>query len=584
MKLTSILAGCLLMTSFGAVAQTTYLQLGQEDYNLLDRLETRSGRLTNEFFLTAKPVARRGAVSFLEEQRTEALGLGLSDIDRYNIERAISVSGEWATSGDGAIDSRRPLFKTFYKKQPDFFRVNSKDFFLSVNPVLAVQGIAESTDPDRGTDNPLLANNRGIELRGMIAKRVGFYTYFSDNQEEPPAFVNDYIAYGNQGRQLDPGIRREAVPGADYYQTPGNTGRKYDYLLARGYIDFAVVRDHINVTAGYDKHFIGDGIRSLFLSDFSSGAAFVRLTTKVWKLNYQNLYLELTPQYTRGRDRVLDHKYATIHHLSVNATRWLNVGLFEGVVFNRPNAYEFSYLNPLILYRQTERSNGSPDNALLGINFKALAAKHLQIYGQLLLDEFKFSELTGGNGWWGNKFGIQLGGKYFDAFTVKNLDLQAEVNIVRPFTYTHYDTIANYTNYNQPLAHPLGAGFGEIIGTARYQPVQNLFLTLKGMYYRQGLDSAGSNYGSNIFTNYGDRTPLNAADPEHGYKLTNGIKTSTMLLGLNASYELRENLFIDLGASHRVRKFETTMFANQTTTYFYGGIRLNIARRDYDFY
>lgn len=570
-----LLSGCLLFACGGAAAQTTYLQLGQEDYHLLDRLETRSGKFSNELFLTTKPVSRKRAVSFLEEERTEALGLGLTKIDRYNIEQAISVSGEWATNGNGAIDSRRPILKTFYKKQPDFFSVNTKDFFLSVNPVVAVQAMGESTNMTNGgaeTGGTLLSNSRGIELRGMISKRVGFYTYFTDNQEELPAAVNQYT------------LAHSAVPGADYYQTPGTSGRKYDYLLARGYIDFAVVRNHINVTAGYDKHFIGDGIRSLFLSDFSSGASFLRLTTKVWKLNYQNLYLELTPQYTRGADRVLDHKYATVHHLSVNATKWLNVGLFEAVVFNRPNSYEFGYMNPLILYRQTERSKGSPDNALLGLNFKALAARHLQFYGQFLLDEFKFAELKSGNGWWGNKFGVQLGGKYFDAFTVKNLDLQAEINIVRPFTYTHYDTIANYTNYNQPLAHPLGAGFAELVGIARYQPVKDLYLTLKGMYYRQGLDSAGTNYGSNIFINYSDRTPINMADPEHGYKLTNGIKTTTMLLGLNASYEVRPNLFVDLGASHRARKYENSFAPSQSATYFYGGLRLNIGRRDYDFY
>lgn len=574
------LAALSMFFTLSASAQSTYLQLGQEDYHLLDRLETRSGRLTNDFFTTAKPISRRGAVHFLEERKAAADSMGLSRIDLYNIDHAISVSGEWAANGDGAIDSKLPWFRTFYKKQPDFFRVQTDNFFLSVNPVLSVQGIAEKTDPDRGTDNPLLSNSRGIEIRGTIANRVGFYTYFTDNQEEVPFFVNDYIQNGNQFTPQSP--QYQAVPGADYFQQPG--ARKYDYLLARGYIDFAVIKDHINVTLGYDKHFIGDGIRSLFLSDFSSGASFVRLTTKIWKLNYQNLYLELTPQYVRGLDRPLNHKYATMHHLSVNATRWLNVGLFEGVVFNRPNAYEFSYLNPVILYRQTERSNGSPDNAVLGLNVKALAAKHLQFYGQFLLDELKFSELSGGKGWWGNKFGLQVGGKYFDAFTVKNLDLQAEVNIVRPFTYTHYDSIANYTNYNQPLAHPLGAGFAEFLGIARYQPVKNLFLTLKGMYYKQGLDSAGTNYGSNIFLDYDSRTPLNAADPEHGYKLTNGIKATTMLVGLNASYELRENLFIDLGFSHRIRKYENGIMPDQTTTYFYGGLRLNIARRDYDFY
>lgn len=570
------LAGLLSALALSVSAQTTYLQLNQEDYQLFDRFETRSGRLTTDFFTTVKPISRKGAVHFLEGIRMAGDSIGLSAIDRYNIDHAISVSGEWATNVDGAIDSKKAWFKTFYKKQPDFFRVKTDNFFLSVNPVISAQGMVEKTTPDRKTDNPLFASSRGIELRGTIANRVGFYSYFTDNQETVPGFVADYANGMYSGFQ--------SVPGADYFQTPGNTGRKYDYLLARGYIDFAVVKNHINVSAGYDKHFIGDGMRSLFLSDFSSGASFLRLNTKIWKLNYQNLYLELTPQYTRGLDRPLDHKYATVHHLSVNATRWLNVGLFEAVVFNRPNAYEFSYMNPIILYRQAERANGSPDNALLGLNFKAIVLKRLQLYGQLLLDEFKFKELTGGDGWWGNKFGVQLGGKYFDAFGVKNLDLQGEVNIVRPFTYTHYDSIANYTNYNQPLAHPLGAGFAELIGIARYQPIKKLYLTLQGMYYKQGLDSAGTNFGSNIFQNYNTRTVLLPGNPEHGYKLTNGVKASTFLLSLNASYELRENLFIDLGLSHRVRKFDDATIPTFTTTYFYGGVRLNIARRDYNFY
>jgi hypothetical protein len=214
-----------------------------------------------------------------------------------------------------------------------------------------------------------------------------------------------------------------------------------------------------------------------------------------------------------------------MHHLSVNALPWLNVGLFESVVFSREDHFEFSYLNPIIFYRAIERANGSPDNVNLGIDFKILALNHLQFYGQWFMDEFKSSELFGGNGWFGNKFGLQLGGKYFDAFNVKNLDLQAEMNLVRPFTYSHYDSTSNYTHYNQPLAHPLGAGFGEFIGIVRYQPVRNLYLSMKGMMYKQGLDSNGTNYGSNIFLNYNMNTPVDPNNPQYGYELTNGVKT-----------------------------------------------------------
>lgn len=572
---TTRLAAALLFSfgSIGAMAQTTYLNLGTEDYRLLDRLETRSGRLTEQFFTTVKPIARKGAVKFLEEKRLAADSIGLTGIDRYNIDHAISTSGEWATDSDGAIDSKVPWFKTFYKKQPDLFRVNNPDFFLSVNPIIAAQATYENTSPDRGSDNPLFMNSRGLEIRGRIVNKIGFYTMFTDNQETPPAFVRDWIN------------KYTAVPGADFYQTP--KAGKYDYLLARGYVDFEAVKDHINVSLGYDKQFLGDGERTLFLSDFaSSGATFVRLNTKIWKLNYQNLYMELTPQYDRRNDRVLPHKYATMHHLSINATKWLNVGLFEGVMFGRPDRYQFSYMIPIIFYRQIERSNGSPDNAVLGINFKALAAKHLQFYGQLLLDEFRSKELIKGTGHWGNKFGVQLGGKYFDAFTVKNLDLQGEVNIVRPFTYSHYDTIANFSHYNQPLAHPLQAGFGEIIGIARYQPIRDLFLSLKGTYYQAGNNIDTLNYGNQVFRPYNVGLPKDGnGNPLYsGYSLISGVKSTCLIAELNASYELRENLFIDLGFTTRRYKLMDGVTPDFNTNYFYGGFRLNLARHNYNFY
>lgn len=542
-------------------AQTTYLQLGHVDYELLDRLETRSGKLSDDLFLATKPVSRKSAVKFLMETRENARFIGLNKIDLYNIAHMTSVSGEWAEESRGAISSKRPIFNTFYKTQADMIYVNNKDLFLSVNPVISAVGISEQNNPN---GRLLFTSSRGVEARGRILDKIGLYTYFTDNQEEVPLHV---------GQWRD---SFDAVPAADYYKIIGTN--KYDYLLARSYIDFAAIKDHINVTFGYDRHFLGDGMRSLFLSDFSAGATFLRLNTKVWKLNYQNLYLEMKPQYFRGRDRLLPRKYATMHHLSINAFDWLNVGIFEAVVFNRADRYEFSYLNPIILYRQIERMLGSPDNVMIGINFKAIALKHVQLYGQFILDEFTFSELRAGNGYWANKFGLQLGGKYFDAFTLKNLDLQGEINLVRPYTYSHYDSNANYSNYNQPLAHPLGAGFIEFLGVARYQPIKDLYLTAKVMYYQHTTDSTGTNFGGNIFQDYDSRTT------DYGVSLVNGVKSQCALASFNASYELKENLFIDAGVTYRKKAYDAGILPTENTMYFMGGLRLNIVPRNYDFY
>lgn len=547
------------LISLSTIAQTTYLQLGHVDNQLLDRLETRSGKLSDHLFLTNKPTSRKNAVLFLENMQQSEDYSSLSSIDYYNIEHMISVNGEWAASGDGAIDSKKPWFNTFYKKQPDLFRVNNDELFLSLNPVLSLWGLSEQNNPN----SPLISSSRGVEVRARILNKIGLYTYFTDNQEKLPSYV---------GAWADSFY---AVPGADYTKKLGTD--YYDYLLAKGYIDFAIIKDHINVTFGYGKNVIGDGERSLFLSDFSANATFLRLNTRVWKLNYQNLYMELKSQFGPGPDRRLTRKYATVHHLSANVFDWLNVGLFEAVVFNRSDRFEFGYMNPIILYRQVERSMGSPDNVLLGINFKAITLKHIQLYGQFLLDEFTFKELTSGSGYWANKFGIQLGGKYFDAFTVKNLDIQGEVNLVRPYTYSHYDTSANYTHYNQPLAHPLGAGFFELIGTIKYQPVKNLYLDLKGMYYKQGIDSGGNNYGNNIFKDYKTRPE------QYGVTLINGVPAQCALVNFNASYELRENLFIDAGVTYRKKVYES-VYPSENTTYFMGGLRLNLVRRDYNYY
>lgn len=554
-----VLASSAFVFSFTALAQTTYLQLGHVDYDFLDRLETRTGKLSDDLFLTAKPTSRKSAVKFLTETRQDARDIGLSGIDRYNIAHMTSVSGEWADESAGAIMSKRPILNTFYKTQPDLIYVNNDQLFLSVNPVISAIAISEKGNPNK----VLFTSARGAEVRARILNKIGVYTFFTDNQEEVPMHV---------GRWRD---SFDAVPGADYYKITGPD--QYDYLQARGYIDVAAIKDHINVSFGFDKHFIGDGMRSLFLSDFAAGATFLRLNTKIWKLNYQNLYLELRPQYTRGSDTRLARKYATMHHLSMNVTNWLNIGLFEAIVFNRKDRYEFGYLNPIILYRQTERMMGSPDNVVLGLNFKAIALRHVQLYGQFALDEFTFSELTAGNGYWANKFALQVGAKYFDAFTIKNLDLQGEVNLARPYMYSHYDSYANYSHYNQPMAHPLGAGFLEFLGAIRYQPMKNMYVSARAMYYQQGVDSAGLNYGSNIFRDYDSRAT------SYGIGLINGVRSQCASANLTVSYELKENLFIDAGATYRKRSFGG-IFPTENTTYFTGGIRLNIAARNYDFY
>ncbi|HEY0066310.1 MAG TPA: hypothetical protein VGB46_03070, partial [Flavisolibacter sp.] len=195
-----------------------------------------------------------------------------------------------------------------------------------------------------------------------------------------------------------------------------------------------------------------------------------------------------------------------------------------------------------------------------------------------LLDEFNLTEIRRGSGWWGNKWGLQAGAKYIDAFNIPNLDLQLEANRVRPFTYSHRDSIANYTHYNQPLAHPLGANFQEWIGMARYQPSPKWLVQAKAMYYVQGRDTATTSFGGNIFLP--NVPPYRKQD--FGYDLGAGIRTKTAYASLLVSYQFRPNLFFEVHPV--IRKVGATdVSPSQSSFVINAGVRWNMHRREFDF-
>ncbi|MCC6447346.1 MAG: hypothetical protein IT215_01510, partial [Chitinophagaceae bacterium] len=440
----------------------------------------------------------------------------------------------------------------------------NKAFFV-LNPIIYYQQTVETGNLNQN----LFVNTKGIEARGLLANRISFYTCFTDNQERVPLHYQQFIR------------NNSAVPGNTYYKNfkENKSGYATDYLYAVGNVDAEVIKDMVNVSFGMDKFQIGDGYRSLFLSDFGANYTYLKLNTRFWKLNYQNLYMELTPQYFRGADRLLPRKYATMHHLSLNIGKNLNVGLFESIIFGRKDHFDFRYLNPIILYRSVEQTNGSPDNALLGLNFKLNTGMKSVLYGQVILDEFSFSHIKANDGWWANKYGFQGGIKLADVFGLKNFLLQAEFNFARPFLYSYSDSIADYTNYNQPLAHPLGANFIEADLILHYQPFQKIYFTSKTFFNKQGRDSISgiTSYGGNIFKDYNHRN----ADLD--LRMFNGIPVTVFYTNLNMSYEIKSNLFFDIGVTYRNEKSLSNALPNWSSLQAYSGIRLNTIRREYDF-
>jgi hypothetical protein len=554
----SLLRLLFILLPFSAFSQTTFLPPGDKAGILFERLEIKSR--TDSFFNFSKdrPCSRKMLVDAMSHYVAKK-GM-LTKVDAYNLQRVYLNNIEWVPEADRSkYLSKKPIGKSFYKTPANLYEVHIKDFDLVVNPVFQY-----TLSKENNSDEKLFLNTRGVSVRGKITNKIGFYSYITDNQERDPSYVRQWVT------------DRRAVPGNGLYKSFKGTG--YDYFDAKGYFTFNVAK-YIDVAFGYDKNFIGSGYRSLLLSDFTANNLFLKLNTRIWKINYQNLFMELQTATPPSPTQLIPKKYAAIHHLDIGVTRWLNIGLMEGVIFGRKDHFDFGYLNPIIFYRSIEQQNGSFDNSVIGLDLKANLPHRIQVYGQLMLDEFLLSEVKKNRGWWANKWGTQIGAKYIDAFGIRNLDLQVEANRVRPFAYSHYDSVANYTHYNQPLAHPLMAGFKEMIGIVRYQPLPKLMIMAKMIYYEQGRDSSSRSFGSNIFLPNG--TPYRVGD--FGYSIGSGWKTDVIHGSFAVSYEIRENLFIDLSGVFRHQETKTPPITSMNSSIVTFGVRWNMQRRLFEF-
>ncbi|CCH03452.1 hypothetical protein FAES_5453 [Fibrella aestuarina BUZ 2] len=546
---------CLLPLSL-VYAQSPFIPLNQDYYHLIDRYEIRLGRWADQHHSTVKPYNRQAVMQLVDTLENDPdQEISLSPTDRFNINYLRDDSWEWASpqpvkaqfprvsvafgqSTDSSAtqpvvlryeepgNSERPLLGFFYRKKSDFYSVKNKEYDLHINPVVYV-----GYGRDQVLTDPLYTNTRGIEVRGSIGGKLGFYSYFADNQAYYPKYVQDY---GQSYRLTAAG--GGSSPGQGVVKLFNNNAA--DFLEARGYITFNTLKI-INVQFGHDRNFFGNGIRSLLLSDNAAPYLFLKLSTRFGKrFQYTNLFTELqNGQVTLSGIELLPQKFTTMHHLSVNISRRVNLGLFEAEVYSR-DRFDINYLNPIILYRYVEASRGSADNAFVGLDLKVNAAQHLLFYSQLMLDEFLIKEIRAARGSWTNKIAVQAGLKYIDVLGVPNLDLQGEFNMARPYTYAHKSGQTNYAHFNQPMASPLGANFMEGLGTLRYQ---NKRLSVNGTFslMMYGTDPPGRNYGGNVLKDYEERLR------DYDNFIGQGRKTITTYTDLRLTYMLKHNLFLE---------------------------------------
>jgi hypothetical protein len=343
---------------------------------------------------------------------------------------------------------------------------------------------------------------------------------------------------------------------------------------------------YFNLTLGKGRNSFGEGIRSMMLSDEAYGYPFLRITTTVWRIRYVNLFTRMTDIRSAGGDPTRFHgKFASMHYLSWNASKRINVAVFEAIVWQQgdsayPRGFDLNYLNPIILHRPVEYDIGSPDNALLGFGLNVKAGRNTLFYTQFVLDEFLLREVRAGNGWFGNKQSVQAGVVARDAFRSPGLSLRAEWNFVRPFMYTHSDTRQNYAHHGQPLAHPFGSNLQELLAMAT-RDRGRWTLALRASMAWMGSDSVDS-YGNNIFRPERER-PRRVDNPalprNYGYQVGERDPIGLLHTELRTGFLLDPHTSTRLEASYLFRVRNAPRVPNEVSHLFRLGLVCHFRER-----
>lgn len=417
-----------------------------------------------------------------------------------------------------------------------------------------------STQSVKGKSNTTYINTRGYNLSGNIGDKFYFQTDLFENQASFPGYVDSFIRTNG------------VVPLQSRFKKFQNRGFDFSYSSAK--LIYAPNK-HLLFNLGYGTNFIGDGYRSLLLSDYNTNYPYFRTSLNFGKLQYSVMWSQYIVSgksftYALGYPR----KWGQTYLLDWKATKNLNVGIFNSVISSVENAdhereFGLTHFSPVIFLHASKSPSGIKNNDIYGLNLKYTVIPTVDVYAQFMLDNM-------GSLAWEKRYGYQVGIRAGNLLHVNGLNAQAEFNTVRPYSYAA-DTITTvYAHNNQPLAHPLGANFKEGIFIADYT-YKKWWFRVEAMAARYGIDSsAGVDFGHDIYK------PLYLHSKEDKISTDQGLLTKLYFGDVRIAYVLNQktNLRIETGATVRNEK---NKFNKYTDVYFYLGVRFTFRRLVYDF-
>lgn len=306
-----------------------------------------------------------------------------------------------------------PILDIAFFKHVLTIKPPKQNFKFTLDPILNVEIGNDYYNDSLKTQTS--TNTRGFIGCGYIGEKVYFETMFVESQSVFPYYLGNSVKAS------------AIVPGQGRWKTFKKTG--YDYAFSSGFVSYQPFKN-FNIQFGHGKQKIGYGYRSLLLSDNSFNYPYAKFTQQWWKgrIQYNNIYAVLmnleaaTAIPVPNAERLFQKKAASFQYLSVNPAKFLNIGLFQGMIWQAGDSknrqhLEWQYFNPVIFTNLAQFELNNKNNILVGGDVRFKITNKMNIYGQGMADDLSDTKKIG------NGFGYQAGINYFDALGLKNLFL-----------------------------------------------------------------------------------------------------------------------------------------------------------------
>jgi len=436
--------------------------------------------------------------------------------------------------------------------------VKNKDYTLYGDLLFDLQGGREFINKQT-----TYLNTRGFQVGGTIGSNFFFYTSGFENQATFPNYLAAYIS------------KTGMIPGEAYDRVGFLRYNDWSYVTAMmGYTPSKTV----TIALGEDKTFIGDGYRSMLLSDYAAPYPMLRVTFNLFKnVQYMAMWAYMEDQNAVNFDSFSDYRreWGAFHYIDWNITNRASLGFFNAIIDEEANdqgklhGFDANYVDPVYFSSAIGPGGSVPDHTLVGFNVKYKVLDKTTVYGQLLFDQsLPSADKSSGNAW-------QLGFKGSDLFKVNNLHYLFEYNTAAPYTYSNQNPIVSYTELSEPLGDPLGANFKEMLGILNYS-VGKFDLQGEIDYAKYGLGIGKLNYGQDITLADNINLPSETGVTGQGLATTVKYAEGTIAYIINPKYNLR----VEVGA---VVRQETNSQTDTKTVWLTLGLRSSFRDLYHDF-